>query len=99
MLALPERLTFADACGVLGNLETVLLQSAPSAEPLRIDGSALKSFDSSAIAVLLACRRAARAAGRDVAISGLPPTMTDLAGLYGVSELLPSTAAQPAGVA
>jgi hypothetical protein len=55
--------------------------------------SALKEFDSSALAVLLECRREALAAGKDFSVTGLPPRLRQLAGLYGVAELIPATPA------
>jgi phospholipid transport system transporter-binding protein len=53
---------------------------------LVIDASALKNFDSSAIATLLELRR--RAPGRDFSVSGAPTAMVELATLYGVADLL-----------
>ncbi len=53
------------------------------------DSSALARFDSSALAVLLDARREAQALGRPFSVSGLPPRLRALAGLYGVSDLLP----------
>lgn len=97
---LPERITFADACTVLGGLDAAVEQTPPDAA-VQLDGSALKTFDSSAIAVLLECRRAALASGRTLRVEGLPGTLVELAGLYGVAELLglDVEAAQGAGVA
>ncbi|MFM8610118.1 MAG: lipid asymmetry maintenance protein MlaB [Burkholderiaceae bacterium] len=54
------------------------------------DASALKQFDSSALAVLLECRRAAQRAGAGFAVRGLPERLRTLAGLYGVADLLPA---------
>eukprot|EP01031_Cornospumella_fuschlensis_P015833 gene15833-19341_t len=56
------------------------------------DASALSQFDSSAIAVLLACRREALAAGKVFSVQGLPARLRQLAGLYGVAELIPVAA-------
>jgi phospholipid transport system transporter-binding protein len=56
--------------------------------PLVIDASGLQSFDSAAIASLLELRRQAQAVGRALQVSGAPAAMVELAGLYGVSELL-----------
>lgn len=53
-----------------------------------VDASALQVFDSSALAVLLECRRSALAAHQPFAVHGLPPALAGLAALYGVSELL-----------
>ncbi|MEP6826005.1 MAG: STAS domain-containing protein, partial [Ramlibacter sp.] len=55
------------------------------------DASALTRFDSSALAVLLECRREALARGKSFSVSGLPARLRDLANLYGVAELLPAT--------
>lgn len=64
-------------------------QVASQGEGVVLDASALKQFDSSALAVLLACRREAMAAGKTFSVHGLPATLGQLAGLYGVSELIP----------
>ncbi|MEO6664386.1 MAG: STAS domain-containing protein [Rubrivivax sp.] len=58
----------------------------------QIDASALKAFDSSTIALLLQARRLAKAAGRDIEIIGVPPTLSQLARLYGIGDLLPAAA-------
>lgn len=55
---------------------------------LTVDASALTTFDSSAIALLLQARRLAQAAGRGFAVHGAPPKLAELATLYGVVELL-----------
>ena len=57
---------------------------------LTIDASALQDFDSSALAVLLSVRRAAVAQGKALHVMGLPPRLRELAGLYGVADLLPA---------
>ena len=56
------------------------------------DASTLQTFDSSALTVLLACRREAIAAGKTFSVHGLPSRLRQLAGLYGVAELIPQTA-------
>jgi phospholipid transport system transporter-binding protein len=43
--------------------------------------------------VLLECRREALAAGKDFSVAGLPPRLRQLAGLYGVAELIPAAQA------
>ena len=53
-----------------------------------IDASALREFDSSALALLLEARRQAQAGGRAFEVHGAPPKLTQLARLYGVAELL-----------
>ena len=51
-----------------------------------LDASPLKQFDSSALAVLLACRRQALALGCSLQVQGLPEPLRELARLYGVLD-------------
>ncbi|HEU4621119.1 MAG TPA: STAS domain-containing protein [Burkholderiaceae bacterium] len=53
-----------------------------------IDLSDLNDVDSSAVAVLLAWRRAARAAGTPLALANPSTSLLSLARLYGVAELI-----------
>ena len=86
MLVLPAELTLQQATDCLA----MLLQGlrAGVRPEVLVDASALAQFDSSAIAVLLACRRESLAAGKTFAVRGLSPKLVQLAGLYGVRELL-----------
>ena len=88
MLVLPAELTHDQATPSL----RMLLQGLRSqTEPtVVVDASALVKFDSSALAVLLECRRESMAMGRAFAVRQLPALLTDLARLYGISELLPA---------
>lgn len=52
------------------------------------DLSAVANVDSSAVALLLAWSRAARAQGKRLKVSGVPRGVTSLARLYGVESLL-----------
>jgi len=54
----------------------------------QIDASALASFDSSALALLLDIRRAALAAGSALGLHNVPARLTQLATLYGVNDLI-----------
>jgi len=85
MLLLPDELTQlqAKAC-----LDALLAQLGAGTETVVTDASKLRHFDSSALAVLLAVRRAALAAGRSFEVRGLPVKLRELAGLYGVAGLL-----------
>lgn len=90
MLLLPETLTLREARDTLRLLETALKREA---EPrLVIDASQLKRFDSSALAVLLECRRLASAWGKVFELRKLPPQLGDLARLYGIDTLLDGSA-------
>lgn len=88
MLVLPSRLLHDDAPACLRMLQQGLTAAAESSTV--VDASALTQFDSSAIAVLLECRREASAAGRAFSVKGLPPRLRELAALYGVAGLLPA---------
>ena len=86
MLVLPAQLTHAEAAACSRMLAQAL-RSEPGREAVA-DASALQQFDSSALAVLLECRREALAMGKTFVASRLPPRLRELAGVYGVSELL-----------
>ncbi|MCG2591295.1 STAS domain-containing protein [Ramlibacter sp. XY19] len=87
MLVLPAELTHAQAPACARMLAQAL-RSQPGQQAVA-DASALQHFDSSALAVLLECRREALAQGKSFAVSQLHPRLRELAGLYGVAELLP----------
>ena len=91
MLVLPAEQTHAEApacCRMLAQA----LRSDLSPQAVA-DASALQRFDSSALAVLLECRREALALGKSFSVSSLPERLRELAALYGVAELLPVAAA------
>ncbi len=94
MLLLPSRITHAEVPQVLSLFTQTLSQAAAQGEGqvamLTVDGSDLRQFDSSALAVLLECQRMARAKGRAFSVRSLPPKLTELARLYGVDGLLQS---------
>ncbi|MES2634722.1 MAG: STAS domain-containing protein [Pseudomonadota bacterium] len=88
MLVLPSELTHSQAVACCRMLVQGL---ASHTEPVVVaDASALAHFDSSAIAVLLECRREALAMGKTLSISGMPARLRELATLYGVAPLLPA---------
>ena len=53
-----------------------------------IDAGGLRHFDSSALAVLLDCKREAARQQKVFTLQGAPPKLLALADLYGVRELL-----------
>lgn len=53
----------------------------------QLDCLALVRFDSSALAVLMAWRRATLARGRDLKVLRVPPALASLARAYGVDAL------------
>jgi len=88
MLVLPPKLTHDEAPACVLMLRQGLAGQAASS--MVVDASALAQFDSSALAVLLECRRESSALGRGFAVKGLPPRLRELASLYGVAGLLPA---------
>ena len=89
MLTLPHLLTHNASAGFAAGLTALVAQ-----QPAEVvaDASALKTFDSSALAALLACRREALAVGKTFAVRGLSPQLRQLSSLYGVEKLLPEAA-------
>lgn len=88
MLVLPAEITHAQATVALRTLLQGLRSQTGTA--VVVDATALTRFDSSALAVLLECRRESASLGRSFVVRGLPQRLAALAGLYGVAELLPS---------
>lgn len=86
-LALPAELTHAQASPCV---ERLLVQAlASKAGEVVIEAGALAHFDSSALSVLLECRRRLLARSMVLKVRGLPPRLRTLAALYGVADLLP----------
>lgn len=88
---LPAQLTH-DEAGACARMLSQALRADPERRVLA-DASALQQFDSSALAVLLECRREALAQGKDLAVVNMPARLRELAAVYGVSELLATPAA------
>ena len=88
MLSLPPVLTHAQAGEFSRSLRAKV---AAEPAPLVLEAGALKEFDSSALAVVLACRREALSAGKTFSVRDLPVRLRQLAGLYGVAELIQAT--------
>jgi phospholipid transport system transporter-binding protein len=88
MLVLPPELTLekGPACS---RMLAQGLRAQPEAQVVA-DASALQRFDSSALAVLLECRRETLALGKSFSVAGMPARLRELASLYGVAELLPA---------
>lgn len=80
MLTLPARLDHSEASS--NWVEQV------RAANWQIDASQLEAFDSSALALLLDLRRSAMTANTKLVIHNAPARLTQLATLYGVSELI-----------
>ena len=96
-LQLPKELTYRQARECLLRLRPQVTAFAAAQVP--VNASALKVFDSAALAVLLACRRAALEAGKQLVVEGLPKGLQSMAVLYGVDGLLTPPAAADAASA
>ncbi|WP_418316758.1 STAS domain-containing protein [Piscinibacter sakaiensis] len=98
MARLPAKLTHAEAPEVARAMTKALRgESAPAASgPWAVDASELRLFDSSALAVLLECRRVAQSLGRTIRVDHPPAKLGQLAGLYGLAELLEMSERAPA---
>jgi phospholipid transport system transporter-binding protein len=86
MLSLPALLTHDQATACARSLGLGIL--AEQGDSVVIDASALEKFDSSALAVLLQCRRDSVAYGKSFAVTGQTSKLRELANLYGIGELL-----------
>jgi phospholipid transport system transporter-binding protein len=84
-LALPALLTHDQAVSCVQSLGLGI--RAEAGEKVVVDASLLEKFDSSALAVLLQCRRDSAAFGKSFEVTGLPHQLRELANLYGISEL------------
>jgi phospholipid transport system transporter-binding protein len=85
-LVLPERVTLSEATQVLVDLESRL----PSSGVVLLDASALQTFDSSVVAVLLALQRRLATHGQKLQVCQRSDRLQALLTLYGVAELLPA---------
>ncbi len=91
MLVLPATLTAREATDT-ARLLLQALRSEADAE-IVVDAATLVRFDSSALAVLLSCRRAALGWNKPFALRNTPSKLRALARLYGVESLLMSASA------
>ena len=89
MLVLPKELTHPQAQACVQMLAQAM--KADGAPSVVADAGPLEHFDSSALAVLLECRREAMALGKTFSVVRMPPRLRELAAVYGVGELLPAT--------
>jgi phospholipid transport system transporter-binding protein len=85
-LNFPQELTHDSAGDWLKSLVFAMKQD--KTRQIIADASRLAHFDSSALAVLLACRREALAVGKSFGVAHMPDKLRQLAVVYGVSDLL-----------
>lgn len=86
MLLLPDTVTLVEAHDALRMLEQSLVHETDAT--ITVDASGLRRFDTSALAVLLECKRLAQAHGKGMALVRVPAKLADLARLYGLDALL-----------
>lgn len=85
-LKLPAQLLHDQANACLAQWVAQLPAAIPPVVVL--DASALQEFDSSVLAVLLGLRREVLQRGSTLKVEGLSARLRELAGLYGVIDLL-----------
>ena len=90
-LSLPALLNHAAAAKFVKTLPAAIRATLGKTDGVcTVDASALVSFDSSALAVLLECRRLALISGLSFFVLNASPRLAQLATLYGVVELMPN---------
>ncbi|WP_295520662.1 STAS domain-containing protein [Limnohabitans sp. Rim8] len=85
-LKLPVQLLHDQANACLAQWVAQLPAAIPPV--VALDASALQEFDSSVLAVLLGLRREVLQRGSTLQVEGLSARLRELAGLYGVIDLL-----------
>ena len=90
LLTLPANLRHSNAAACLAQLQSQIRSSTQ--QDLEIQAGHLSDFDSSALAVLLGCRREAESLSKSLKFKQFPAKLRELALLYGVSELLVESA-------
>ena len=86
LLTLPPDLRHSNAAACLAKLQAQIRNNPDSV--VQIQAGQLIDFDSSALAVLLGCRREAESLSKTLKFKQFPAKLRELALLYGVSELL-----------
>ena len=86
MLLLPATITMRESRDTLRLLAQAM--KSESEAGVVIDAAPLRQLDSSAIAVLLECRRLAQGEGKSFELRNAPGKLASLARLYGVDGLL-----------
>lgn len=86
-LTLPAQLTILRGRAPLDELQASI-DALPAGSAVVLDATALQSFDSSALALIVGLKRHCRAQGRTLTVHGLPERLERLARLYGVAELI-----------
>ena len=90
LLTLPPELRHSNASDCLVKLRAQIRNSHDL--EVEIQAGQLTDFDSSALAVLLGCRREAESLSKTLKFKQFPAKLRELALLYGVSELLVESA-------
>jgi phospholipid transport system transporter-binding protein len=93
MLKLPESVRLHEVSALWNTLEGGLRAEAgqigdAAGRQVRLDASTLQRFDSAMLALLLAAARLCGRQGLSLQVDNAPPTLRELARVYGVEELL-----------
>ncbi len=83
--SLPTRVTVSEA-GAVVSRALAALRAGDASQPWTVDASALQTFDSSCLALLLELRR--HAASRSLRVLDAPPRLAHLATAYGLDFAL-----------
>jgi phospholipid transport system transporter-binding protein len=95
-MKLPDNATLEHAATLAATLPAAVAEVGKAGSGvLHIDASALKTYDSSTIALLMQARRLAQAAGCGFSVDQVPTQLAQLARLYGVEELLSLSGPRP----
>ncbi len=89
MLELPDSITHNNAPDCLTLLQRQIVSEPTQA--VQVNAAGLQHFDSAALALLLELRRTALQIRQPFAVQAMPGRLADLARLYGIAELLPSS--------
>ena len=92
MLKFPAVLTHGVASAYF---QSAAKDMASQPKDVVVDASALSQFDSSALAILLECRRQALASGKTFSVQDAPERLLQLAGVYGVAALISAAPERP----
>jgi phospholipid transport system transporter-binding protein len=92
-LQLPTRLLMADATAAWAQLSTSLKAEVAqvknaAGQQVQISAAPLTEFDSAALSVLLSAARLCRELGVELRLLDPQPKLRELAGVYGVADLL-----------
>lgn len=101
LIRLPARVRLAQAAAIWREWQRSLLAeaagvTAQAGRELRVNAAELQDFDSSVLSLLLSTARLCSEHGLRLRVVGAPAKLRELAGLYGIDDLLWPSELQPA---